>query len=170
MTDVTAGQYSRNAGIILRRARNNAGLSLAQAAVKSGGLFTAVALRSYEAGERKLSLDKAVELAHFYGIPPASLLPREPQPEIDEAAVTQIALILANGNVGQKIAQLIVAGGWSPDGITPAPGPGEPLVLDDDMVDAIISVGDGLRAWRRDRDAMPTDDEPDDDEPPERTP
>ena len=153
MTEATAGVYSKNAGIILRRARMDAGLSLAQAAAKSGGLFTGVALRSYEAGERKLSLDKAVALAHFYGIPPARLLPREPEPETDEAAVAALALILANANVSRHIARLLAAGGCVPPGTTPvALEPGEPLTLTDGEINMLGTVVDELRARIRDRD------------------
>jgi transcriptional regulator with XRE-family HTH domain len=162
MTEPTAGAYSRAAGKILWRARKDAGLSLAQAAAKSGGLFTAVALRSYEAGERKLSLDKAVDLAHFYGIPPARLLPREPEPEIDEAAVAALALILANANVGKKIARLLVTGGCVPPGTTPVDlEPGEPLILTDGEVNMLGTIVDELRARIRDRDSITTDGEPD---------
>lgn len=163
MTEATAGPYSTAAGIILRRARKNAGLSLPQAAEKANGRFTAQALRSWEAGQRKLTVDRLVELAHFYSIPPASLLPREPDPEIDEAAVALAARILANGNVHQKIARMLVTGGWSPDGVTAPPEPGEPLVLTDEMVELLGGVIDDLRAQIRERDTMPTVDEPDDD-------
>lgn len=164
MTEATAGPYSTAAGIILRRARKNAGLSLPQAAEKANGRFTAQALRSWEAGQRKLTVDRLVELAHLYGIPPASLLPREPDPEIDEAVVAAAARILARGNVHEKIARMLAGGRWPASDVPSAiPEPGEPLVLMDDEVDMLEAVVRGLRAQQRARDTMPTVDEPDDD-------
>ena len=115
MTEQTAGPYSRAAGAKIRQARKNAGLSLTDAAAKSGGAFSAPAMRSWEAGERGLTLDRAVEVARLLGIPPASLMPSEP-------------------------------------------GDDKPLVLTENQVDLIVAIGDMLRASRRTRYALLTED------------
>lgn len=78
MTDSTAGEYSAAVGENIRRARNKAGLSLTDMAAKSGDAFSAPAMRSWEAGERGIRVDRLKQVADILGRPPASLLPAEP--------------------------------------------------------------------------------------------
>lgn len=77
MTDSTAGPYSRAVGENMRAARKRAGLSLTQLAEKCGK-FSAPAARSWEAGERGVTMDRLKEYADAVGVPPASLLPAGP--------------------------------------------------------------------------------------------
>jgi transcriptional regulator with XRE-family HTH domain len=63
-------------GTALRRARNAQGLSLQEAAKRSGGRFAASAIGGYERGERAISLERFILLAQIYGVP-ADRLVRE---------------------------------------------------------------------------------------------
>ena len=99
MTEPTAGPHSAAAGAKIRQARKNAGLSLTEAAAKSGGSFSAPAMRSWEAGERGLTIDRAVEVANLLGIPPASLMPSEPGDEKPLVLTdSMVDLIIAMGD------------------------------------------------------------------------
>lgn len=57
----------------LRKLRNSQGLSLADVEIRSGGRLKAVVLGSYERGARALSVKRALEIAHLYGIPASEL-------------------------------------------------------------------------------------------------
>jgi transcriptional regulator with XRE-family HTH domain len=149
MTEPTAGPYSAEAGVKIRQARTDAGLSLTEAAAKSGR-FSAPALRSWEAGQRGLTIDRAVEVARLFGIPPASLMPTEPAADIDEATVARVVVKLATGGALQKIARILAADGL-PDGLPPGG--------DVDLLDLVVQ---SLRAQQRTRSTIPTVDEPDD--------
>ena len=63
-------------GRVLRRVRTDRSMRLGDVAAQSDGRFKASALGSYERGERTLSLERFVELAFLYEIPPATLLRR----------------------------------------------------------------------------------------------
>jgi transcriptional regulator with XRE-family HTH domain len=161
MTEPTAGPYSAEAGVKIRQARTDAGLSLTEAAAKSGR-FSAPALRSWEAGQRGLTIDRAVEVAHFYGISPASLMPTEPAADIDETTAAAFYLILSNAGATRKLARMLAAAGCVPPGATPhVLEPGEPLIHTDGEVNMLGTVIDQLRAQIRDRDSITVDDPPD---------
>lgn len=59
----------------LREARN---LTLQETSDKSGGLISAIALGSYERGDRSISAKKLLQIAEIYGVPVTALF-EEPQ-------------------------------------------------------------------------------------------
>lgn len=67
--------YERELGVRLRAARARRGLSLMGVEEKSGGRFTAVTVGTYERAERSVTVARLSELAGFYGVTVASLLP-----------------------------------------------------------------------------------------------
>ncbi|MBA2552238.1 MAG: ANTAR domain-containing protein [Geodermatophilaceae bacterium] len=67
--------YARALGARLREVRGQQGLSLQGVEDKSRGRWKAVVIGSYERGDRAVSVQKLAELAAFYGIPIAELLP-----------------------------------------------------------------------------------------------
>lgn len=75
MAELKQAQYAQELGERLRAARNRLGLSMRAVETKSDRRWTAVAIGSYERGERALSVVKLAELADWYGVPTASLLP-----------------------------------------------------------------------------------------------
>jgi transcriptional regulator with XRE-family HTH domain len=68
-------QIATQVGERLRSLRIRRGLSLHDVEVKSGGRLRASAVRTYEFGQRNLTVPKLYELAEFYGVPVTSLLP-----------------------------------------------------------------------------------------------
>jgi len=62
-------------GAALRRLRERTGMSLHDVQVKSGDKLKAVVVGSYERGDRAVTVARLLELAAFYGVPAASLLP-----------------------------------------------------------------------------------------------
>ena len=58
----------------LRAIRNARGLSLFDVEVASNGVISAIALGSYERGDRMLSVSKALLIADFYGVSAAQIL------------------------------------------------------------------------------------------------
>jgi transcriptional regulator with XRE-family HTH domain len=85
-----ATDYARALGSRLRAIRQQQGLSLQGVEEKSGGRWKAVVIGSYERGDRAVTVAKLAELADFYGVPVAELLPggtgaaggHEPPPRI----------------------------------------------------------------------------------------
>lgn len=67
--------YAKALGSRLRAIRNQQGLSLQGVEEKSGGRWKAVVIGSYERGDRAVTVQKLAELANFYSIPIAELLP-----------------------------------------------------------------------------------------------
>ncbi len=67
--------YAKALGARLRAIRNQQGLSLQGVEEKSGGRWKAVVIGSYERGDRAVTVHKLAELANFYSIPIAELLP-----------------------------------------------------------------------------------------------
>ncbi|MCB0917117.1 MAG: transcriptional regulator [Actinobacteria bacterium] len=70
-----ATDYARALGGRLRAIRQQQGLSLQGVEEKSGGRWKAVVIGSYERGDRAVTVAKLAELAEFYGVPVAELLP-----------------------------------------------------------------------------------------------
>jgi transcriptional regulator with XRE-family HTH domain len=62
----------------LREVRQTLGLSLAAVESKSDGRWKAVVVGSYERGDRNITVARLVELAGWYGVAPAELLPAPP--------------------------------------------------------------------------------------------
>jgi transcriptional regulator with XRE-family HTH domain len=76
MTSVeTPTSYAKALGARLRAIRTQQGLSLHRVEEKSEGRWKAVVVGSYERGDRAVTVQKLAELAEFYGVPVAELLP-----------------------------------------------------------------------------------------------
>jgi transcriptional regulator with XRE-family HTH domain len=67
--------YARALGSKLRAIRTQQGLSLHGVEEKSEGRWKAVVVGSYERGDRAVTVQKLAELADFFGVPVAELLP-----------------------------------------------------------------------------------------------
>ncbi len=68
-------EYARALGARLRAIRTQQGLSLHGVEDKSQGRWKAVVVGSYERGDRAVTVQRLSELADFYGVPVAELLP-----------------------------------------------------------------------------------------------
>ena len=75
MTDDSASPYAAELGHRLREIRQQQGLSLHGVQTKSGDRWKAVVIGSYERGDRSITAHRLAELADFYGVPMARLLP-----------------------------------------------------------------------------------------------
>ena len=80
------GDYAKALGSKLRAIRQQQGLSLHGVEQKSGGRWKAVVVGSYERGDRAVTVQKLAELADFYGVPVAELLPEGRVPSGSEPA------------------------------------------------------------------------------------
>src|SRR6059058_5794423 len=69
------GDYAKALGAKLRGIRQQQGLSLQGVEEKSGGRWKAVVVGSYERGDRAVTVARLAELADFYRVPVAELLP-----------------------------------------------------------------------------------------------
>jgi transcriptional regulator with XRE-family HTH domain len=67
--------YALSVGQRLRAIRIQQGLSLHAVERKSNGRWKAVVIGSYERGNRAVTVPRLAELAEFYGVPVAELLP-----------------------------------------------------------------------------------------------
>lgn len=63
----------------LRAVRRQQGLTLYDVESRSGGRWKAVVVGSYERADRAISVARLAELAEFYGVPVAELLPTPPE-------------------------------------------------------------------------------------------
>ena len=68
-------EYAKALGAKLRAIRSQQGLSLHGVEEKSHGRWKAVVVGSYERGDRAVTVQRLSELADFYGVPVAELLP-----------------------------------------------------------------------------------------------
>lgn len=75
MSDASEPSYALALGARLRAIRVQQGLSLHAVERKSDGRWKAVVVGSYERGSRSVSVQRLAELAEFYGVPVAELLP-----------------------------------------------------------------------------------------------
>lgn len=71
----TPTEYQIKLGERLRAIRNQQGLTLQEVEERSGGRWKAVVVGSYERGDRAVSVSKLADLARFYKVPIADLLP-----------------------------------------------------------------------------------------------
>jgi len=71
-------EYAKVLGARLRAIRTQQGLSLHGVEDKSQGRWKAVVVGSYERGDRAMTVQRLSELADFYGVPVAELLPEGP--------------------------------------------------------------------------------------------
>ena len=72
--------YADEVGTRLRRVRLQQGLSLQDVERRSAGKWKAAVVGSYERGDRNISAARLCELAEFYGVTPAEVLPQEDSP------------------------------------------------------------------------------------------
>ena len=70
--------YAHQLGVTLRAVRRSKGLNLRDVEKESKGRWKAVVIGSYERGDRSVSVVNLVELAQFYGVRVAELLPEPP--------------------------------------------------------------------------------------------
>jgi transcriptional regulator with XRE-family HTH domain len=70
----------------LRAVRVSKGLTLSQVSLQSKGSISAIALGSYERGDRSLSTQKLFEISQIYGVPVVELL-SSPSKGIDSGRV-----------------------------------------------------------------------------------
>src|SRR5881396_2278969 len=75
MTEEAQTPYAKALGQRLRAIRMQQGLSLHGVEEKSRGRWKAVVVGSYERGDRAVTVQRLAELAEFYGVPVAELLP-----------------------------------------------------------------------------------------------
>ena len=81
---MTAETNAERIGARLRRIRHQQELSLADVEAQSEGRWKAVVVGAYERGDRAVSVARLAELAGFYGVPLADILPgaeMEPAPD-----------------------------------------------------------------------------------------
>src|SRR6201991_3238329 len=78
------GDYAKALGSKLRGIRQQQGLSLHGVEQKSGGRWKAVVVGSYERGDRAVTVQKLAELADFYSVPVAWMLPEGRIPSCSE--------------------------------------------------------------------------------------
>lgn len=69
--------HQHRIGARLRSIRNQQGLSLAEVQERSEGRWKAVVVGAYERGDRTITIARLEELAGFYGVPLADLLPQQ---------------------------------------------------------------------------------------------
>ncbi|MGN6634537.1 MAG: helix-turn-helix domain-containing protein [Oryzihumus sp.] len=70
-----ASDFARVLGARLRSVRTQQGLSLQAVQDRSEGRFKAVVVGSWERGDRAVTVERLAELARFYGVTVAALLP-----------------------------------------------------------------------------------------------
>jgi transcriptional regulator with XRE-family HTH domain len=67
-------QLALEIGRALRRARQARGLTLRELEERTGGRFKSTSVAGYERAERRITVERFVELAEFYDVSPARLL------------------------------------------------------------------------------------------------
>jgi transcriptional regulator with XRE-family HTH domain len=83
--------YTREVGERLRRVRIERGLSLQDVERNSDGRWKAAVVGSYERGDRNISATRLLELAEFYEVSPADVLPGD---QVSSSADLGAALML----------------------------------------------------------------------------
>jgi hypothetical protein len=71
-------------------------LSLHGVERKSQGRWKAVVIGSYERGDRSISVHRLAELADFYGVPIAELLPGDDEPRLVASGAQPLAKVVIN--------------------------------------------------------------------------
>ena len=75
------GEYGKALGERLRKIRIQKGLSLQEVQQSSEGKWKAAVVGAYERGDRNVTVTKLSELAEFYDVPVAEILPDEGGPQ-----------------------------------------------------------------------------------------
>jgi transcriptional regulator with XRE-family HTH domain len=90
-------RYAQAVGAGLRRIRLQKGMSLHDVQAASGGLWKAAVVGAYERGDRNITIARLHELADFYDVPLAEVLPEDPRVAAPgPPARRRLALNLAN--------------------------------------------------------------------------
>jgi len=133
---VPPASYQLAVGERLRAVRRQQGLSLHQVQDKSGGLWPAAVVGSYERGNRAITVERLARLAEFYGVPVSALLPRGPAASRPRLVLSLPALLAAppKADPVRRYVQAIRAqrGDWA----------GDVLSLRSDDVQALAAVLD----------------------------
>jgi len=108
MTTIHAQSQIENLYIRLRLIRESRHLTLVQAAKLSQGQISAIALGSYERGDRSVSASKLIVIANLYDVPVAELFETPKKYLTEERISIDIRKILMSSNPeAQKITQVI---------------------------------------------------------------
>jgi transcriptional regulator with XRE-family HTH domain len=99
--------YAKKLGQRLRAIRQQQGLSLQGVEEKSAGKWKAVVIGSYERGDRSVTVARLSELAEFYRVPIAELLPGSGPTRIDSAGKVAIDLEALTKLRGEDFAPLL---------------------------------------------------------------
>ena len=92
----------------LRLIRLSRFLTLKEAAKLSKGQISAIALGSYERGDRTVSADKLITIAHVYGVPVAELFEARRKDVHDERLSIDLRKILTTSNQSaQRITEVV---------------------------------------------------------------
>lgn len=90
----------------LREVRHAAGLSLSQAAAKSGGDFPAVVMSAYERGDRNVSVARLIRLCRLYGASVHEVIPA-PGPAPDSRVELATSLHVAARHLADEAARMV---------------------------------------------------------------
>lgn len=93
ITTAESRAYAQSLGGKLRQVRQELGLSLQRVEEKSNGRWKAVVVGSYERADRAITVARLFELADFYGVPIADLLPTVVPPSREEQQSDVIRLL-----------------------------------------------------------------------------
>ena len=99
-----ASDYAKSLGARLRSIRQQQGLSLQGVEEKSSGRWKAVVVGSYERGDRAVTVSRLAELADFYRVPVAELLPEGGTTRTDSANKIVLDLEKLYDTTGEDLA------------------------------------------------------------------
>jgi transcriptional regulator with XRE-family HTH domain len=92
----------------LRRIREGKKLTLAQAAELSKGAVTAIALGSYERGDRSISIGKLLTIAEMYGVPISELFTPSDKEVINSTTTLDIRkLKRSNTELSNQVSSVV---------------------------------------------------------------
>lgn len=100
--------YAHSLGARLRSIRQQQGLSLQGVEEKSQGRWKAVVVGSYERGDRAVTVARLADLADFYDVPIAELLPDDsPEGDTDGGIKTAIDLEVLAGLPVEEVGPIM---------------------------------------------------------------
>ena len=88
----------------VRQIRQSQGLTLQDVAARSKGAISAIALGSYERGDRSISARKIIQIAHLYGVPVSELFkPSDKNLETGRIVIDLRKLTLTEDPIGKQL-------------------------------------------------------------------